>query len=49
MIDERADEYRAAACAVAEGLHRELAELRTQLTARGDEIAQLGALTKRLS
>lgn len=48
VIDERADEYRAAARAVAEGLHRELAELRTQLAARGDEIARLGALTRRL-
>jgi pSer/pThr/pTyr-binding forkhead associated (FHA) protein len=48
VLDERADEYRAAARAVAEGLHCELAELRAQLAARGDEVARLGALVKRL-
>jgi FHA domain-containing protein len=48
VIHEPADDYRAAARTVAEGLHRELAELRAQLAARGDEIARLGALVKRL-
>jgi pSer/pThr/pTyr-binding forkhead associated (FHA) protein len=48
VLDEGADEYRVAARAVAEGLHRELTELRTQLAARGDDIARLGALIKRL-
>jgi ribosomal protein L29 len=48
VIDAAADDYRAAARAVAEGLHRELAELRAQLAARGDEVGRLGALVKRL-
>jgi hypothetical protein len=48
VIHERNDEHRAAARAVADGVQREIAELRTQLAARGGEIARLGALLKRL-
>jgi pSer/pThr/pTyr-binding forkhead associated (FHA) protein len=48
VIHEPSDDYRAAARTVAEGLSRELAELRAQLAARGDEVARLGVLVKRL-
>ncbi len=44
VIHERSDEHRA----VADGVQREIPELRTQLAARGGEIARLGGLVKRL-
>jgi hypothetical protein len=48
VIHERSAEHRAAAREVAEGVQREVAELKAQLAARNDEVTRLGAMIKRL-